>query len=89
MATLFRPGKISPLEVEVRDDLDALQELVGGYIEFVYFDDGSAMMVNEEGRLRGLPPNEAATGIAVLKGHPEVLVGPAVFISKAEMEKIS
>jgi len=69
--------------------LEFLQALVGGYIEYVYFDDGSALMVHEEGRLIGLPPNAVACGLCVLKGMPQPdgfpIVGTAIFFSRAEM----
>jgi hypothetical protein len=72
--------------------LEWLQSLVGGYIEFVNFPDGSALMVHEEGRLIGLPVNHAATSLCVLKGkrQPEEypIVGTAVFFSRVEMEKM-
>jgi len=89
MATLFKVGHASGLEVEVKDDLDVLQELVSGPIQFVYFKDGSAMMVNEEGLLRRMPLNGTASAVAALKGHVEPLVGPCVFLSKTEMEALS
>ena len=56
---LIQPGK-APRMVEIPDTLDAMQELVGGYIEeYMPFDDEVAIIVNEEGKLNGLPPNRA------------------------------
>lgn len=56
---LVEPQK-RPRVVEIDDTLDALQELVGGYIESIYpFDDEVALICNEEGKLRGLPLNRA------------------------------
>jgi hypothetical protein len=56
---LIQPGK-APRMVEIPDTLDAMQELVGGYIEeYMPFDDEVAIIVNEEGKLKGLPPNRA------------------------------
>lgn len=49
-----------PKEVTIDTGLKALQEAVGGYIEAVYpFDDPVALIVNEEGKLDGLPLNRA------------------------------
>jgi hypothetical protein len=44
--------------------LEELQGFVGGYIEFVYLPGGKIMVVNEEGRLQGLPVNQGASAIA-------------------------
>lgn len=56
---LVEPQK-RPRVVEIDDTLDALQELVGGYIESIYpFEDEVALVCNEEGKLRGLPYNRA------------------------------
>ena len=42
--------------------LDELQKFVGGYIEVVPLDrTGEIMVLNEEGKLIGLPPNMNAT----------------------------
>lgn len=55
--------------------LQELQNAVGGYIEMIYLADGRFMVVNEEGRLLGLPFNRIATrlladtGVRVQDGH--------------------
>ena len=41
--------------------LEEMQEVVGGWIEIVYLDNGSMMVVNEEGKLKQLPYNRLAT----------------------------
>jgi hypothetical protein len=87
MATLFKvEGGTEEFSMPEKMSLEFLQAKVGGLIEFVPFADGSALMVNEEGRLLGLKPNSAATVISIAKGWPEVLFGNAVFFSRAEME---
>ena len=49
-----------PKVVTMETGLQPLQEAVGGYIEAVYpFDDPVALIVNEEGKLDGLPLNRA------------------------------
>lgn len=53
------PNKV-PSRVELGNDLSTLQGAVGGYIEAVYpFDDPVALVVNDEGKLNGLPLNRA------------------------------
>lgn len=53
------PNKV-PSRVELGNDLCSLQGAVGGYIEEVYpFDDPVALVVNDEGKLNGLPLNRA------------------------------
>jgi hypothetical protein len=43
--------------------LEELQEYVGGWIEFVPMPNGIILVVNEEGKLDGLPHNEKATQV--------------------------
>ncbi len=63
-------------EVEIENTLEALQAAVDGYIETVTLIPGKAVMiVNEEGLLRNLPPNPAASMIAGTK-----IVGPALIV---------
>ena len=50
------PGEISRI-VSVPDTLEALQKLVGGYIEVVSIGRGLLLVLNEEGRLRGMKEN--------------------------------
>ena len=38
--------------------LESAQNTVGGYVERVRCPDGTVLLVNEEGRLNGLPVNE-------------------------------
>ena len=60
LSVLFIQPKKEPRMVEIPDTLEAMQELVGGYIEeYMPFDDEVAIIVNEEGKLKGLPPNRA------------------------------
>lgn len=47
-----------PEVIEIDHTLKAMQAVVGGYIEAVYpFDDEVAIVVNEEGKINGLPLN--------------------------------
>jgi hypothetical protein len=54
---VIEPGK-QPEEMEVKNELETMQDIVGGYIEAIYpFDDPIALVCNEEGKIEGLPPN--------------------------------
>lgn len=48
-----------PVVKEVPDTLDAMQAIVGGYIECVPLGEGVNLWCNEEGMITGLPPNRA------------------------------
>lgn len=53
--------------------LREVQKMIGGYVEVVYLRDGRIMLVDEEGLLKGLPLNRAASRMA---GRP--IVGNAL-----------
>jgi len=55
--------------------LKELQTIVGGYIECLYLKDDMTMVVNEEGKLEGLPFNDMATAIAYNSGYADNIVG--------------
>lgn len=58
-AILKKVGE-KPEAVEIVTELEEMQKIVGGYIEIVPLapvEFGFALVVNEEGRLRGLPFN--------------------------------
>ena len=46
--------------------LDELQAVVQGYVEFVHLPDNRIMVVNEQGKVEGLARNEQATALADL-----------------------
>lgn len=49
-----------PKEVTIESSLESLQAAVGGSIEVVYpFEDNVGLIMNEEGKLEGLPLNRA------------------------------
>lgn len=58
---------------QIDNELSALQDLVGGYIQTVYLPHGVIMIVNEEGKLMGLKPN--------FRLEHDLIVGTAVFVS--------
>lgn len=59
------------------DDLDTMQEAVGGYVEAVELSGGALLLVNEEGRLMNLPLNRTASKLAMMQ-----IVGDAVLMEK-------
>ena len=49
-----------PERADIPDTLEAMQEIVGGYIQAVYpFEEPVALICNEEGKLNGLPQRES------------------------------
>ena len=72
---------ISILDNPSEDMLSLLQGLVAGLIETVNLDDGWTMIVNEEGLLRDLLMNEAASVLA-----SQYIVGDVVILTKEETE---
>ena len=56
-----RPGEPTKL-ITIDNDLKALQEYVGGYIETVTVSDKVCVICNEEGIIQGLPYNVTLFG---------------------------
>jgi hypothetical protein len=78
MAVLLKSNGSRERDVKI-NTLKQMQELVGGYVEFVYLKD-KVLIVNEEGLLYGFPRNNQATEIA---GHP--IVGDAILCGINEL----
>ena len=78
MAVVLKSNGSRERDVKI-NSLKQMQELVGGYVEFVYLKD-KVLIVNEEGLLYGLPRNNQATEIA---GHP--IVGDAILCGINEL----
>ena len=68
---LKEPGKPAELR-EIPNTLESLQDAVGGPIEVLRFAEDCAAIVNEEGKLRGLPVNFGFLG--------DMLCGNVVFV---------
>ena len=68
--------------------LKAAQDFVGGYVEGITFPNGDYLIINEEGKLMGLPLNLEATAIwretfdndNYITGREDFVVGPAILI---------
>jgi hypothetical protein len=53
---IFRPGAEVTFE-DLRNELEPMQKLVGGYVEFVHLSPLLGLICNEEGKLMDLPVN--------------------------------
>lgn len=65
---LVEPGKTAR-PAEIKGELHAMQELVGGPIQALYpWPDKAAIVCNDEGKLLGLPYNRALEDYDILAG---------------------
>ena len=69
------PGK-DPQRVEIGNELGVLQQIVGGYIETVRISGNGILVMNEEGKLRGLEPNFYLGAIG------DTIVGPVLIVGE-------
>ena len=75
--------------------LKSAQEFVGGYVEGITFPNGDYLIVNEEGKLMGLPVNEEATKLwrdtfdndNYITGRKDFVAGPAILIKKKALKR--
>ena len=71
-------------------DYKAVSKFVGGMVEVVQFPNGDLLLLNEEGKLMGLPVNEKASELwkdtfdndNYITGRNDFVVGPAILIKK-------
>ena len=71
-------------------DYKAVSKFVGGMVECVQFPNGDLLLLNEEGKLIGLPLNPEATALwkatfdndNYVTGRNDFVVGPAILIKK-------
>ena len=71
-------------------DYKAVSKFVGGMVECVTFPNGDLLLLNEEGKLMGLPLNEKASKLwkdtfdndNYITGRKDYVVGPAILIKK-------
>ena len=74
--------------------LKEAQDFVGGMVECITWPNGDLLIVNEEGKLRGLPLNPEATTLwratftkdKYLFGYDDFVVGPAILIKKQALD---
>ena len=70
--------------------LKEAQDFVGGMVECIAWPNGDLLIVNEEGKLIGLPLNPEATLLwkmtfdndNYVTGRKDIVVGPAIYIKK-------
>ena len=75
--------------------LKSAQEFVGGYVQGIEFPNGDYMIMNEEGKLKGLPVNEQATKLwretftkdKYLWGYDDFVCGPVILIKKQALKR--
>ena len=82
-------GTASVIDLDAdRDELLTLQTAVGGLIEVKTLQSGYTLIMNEEGKLQGLPINQRATEIwlAHFPNFPDVIVGDVVIAGKCDDE---
>jgi len=71
-------------------NLEAAQKFVDGMVEGITFPNGDYLIINEEGKLIGLPINKEATKLwratftkdKYAFGYDDFVVGPAILIKK-------
>lgn len=68
-----RPADVGFRQLNIDDDLSALQKLVGGYIETLTVATDCCVICNEEGRILGMPENCNFCGVDFV--GPILLVG--------------
>ena len=76
-------------------DLESAQSFVGGMVQGIQFPNGDYMIMNEEGKLMGLPLNPEATALwratfdndNFITGRKDFVVGPAILIKKDALKR--
>ena len=74
--------------------LKEAQDFVGGYVEGITFPNGDYLIVNEEGKLMGLPLNPEATALWRMTftkqnyviGYDDWVSGPAILIKQKALK---
>lgn len=82
MATLLKSDGTQVQNVSI-STLEKMQRLVGGYIEFVYIEDGKILVVNEDALFEDLPYNEQASAMC-----DAILFGDVILTSDQEMRSL-
>ena len=75
--------------------LESAQEFVGGNVEGITFPNGDYLIVNEEGKLMGLPLNPEATLLwrltfdndNFITGRKDFVAGPAILIKQKALKR--
>lgn len=78
------PGK-APRTMVIAQDLGVMQQLVDGYIEPIRVSDKTVLIVNEEGKLKGMDPNF----ILAVEGRIDLILGPTIFCGEKGEDFVS
>ncbi len=62
--------------------LKEMQDVVGGYIEFIYLKNDLIMVVNEDGKINGLPFNANATLLVQENNIDDYIAGDVLVVNK-------
>lgn len=78
---LIQPDQVEVLQVRRSDldDLDFFHRYIKGFIEIVRVHEDVVMIVDDEGKMKGLPINKAAT---CLYNCDDTIVGPALVMKR-------
>ena len=82
-------------DVKNEPSLKEAQDFVGGMVECITFPNGDLLIINEEGKLKGLPLNPEATLLwkitfdndNYITGRKDVVVGPAILIKANALKR--
>ena len=82
-------------KTEDEPDLKTAQDFVGGMVEGITFPNGDYLIVNEEGKLMGLPLNPEATALWRMTftkqnyviGYDDWVCGPAILIKHKALKR--
>ena len=82
-------------KTEDEPDLKTAQDFVGGMVEGISFPNGDYLIVNEEGKLMGLPLNPEATALWRMTftkenyviGYDDWVCGPAILIKHKALKR--
>ena len=82
-------------DVKLEPTLKEAQAYVGGYVEGISFPNGDYLIINEEGKLIGLPFNEQASKLwketfdndNYITGRDDFVVGNAILIKKTALKE--
>ena len=96
MKTQTEKAKLKIIDdVKLEPTLKEAQAYVGGYVEGISMPNGDYLIVNEEGKLKGLPFNEEASKLwkdtfdndNFITGRDDFVVGNAILIKKTALKQ--
>ena len=76
MRILYKQPGQDPRSIVIPNELKVMQQLVGGRIETLRISDNGILVMNEEGKLRGLEPNFYLGAIG------DTIVGPVLVVGE-------